>query len=95
MARTVDPDAEIMINDYDIVRSDMGQCVLDLIEGYDIDYLGVQGHMHPGSVGDIIYERLDDLSINNRKLIVTEFDSKHWNIDERALDYEDYMRQVI
>ena len=41
-ARESDPDVELMINDYDIARADMGQCLLDLVDGYDIDYLGVQ-----------------------------------------------------
>ena len=41
-ARAADPDAELIINDYDIARSDMGQCLLDLVKPYDIDYIGVQ-----------------------------------------------------
>ena len=58
----------------------------------DIDYLGVQSHQHPGFVGDIVYERLDLLSEPGHDLIVTEFDSKHWDMNERALDYEDFLR---
>ena len=42
VAREADPDAQLGINDYDMARADMGQCLLDLVQGYDIDFLGVQ-----------------------------------------------------
>ena len=42
LARETDPNAKLGINDYDVARSDMGQCLLDLVDGYDIDWLGVQ-----------------------------------------------------
>ena len=42
LARETDPNAKLGINDYDIARSDMGQCLLDLVDGYEIDWLGVQ-----------------------------------------------------
>ena len=64
----------------------MGQCFLDLVREYNIDFLGVQSHQHPGFNGEIVHERLDLLSENNNRLIITEFDSSHYNITERAND---------
>ena len=93
-ARETDPDAELIINDYDIARSDMGQCLLDLVNGYDIDYIGVQSHQHPGFNGRAVNERFDLLASNGHPLIITEFDTSHWDLHERALDTEDFLRMA-
>ena len=53
---------ELIINDYDNARADFGQCLVDLVEGYDIDYLGVQSHMKEGFNAEIVNERLDMMS---------------------------------
>ena len=91
-ARETDPDAELIINDYDIARSDMGQCLLDLVDGYSIDYIGVQSHQHPGFNGRAVNERFDLLSSAGHPLIITEFDTSHYDLAERALDTEDFLR---
>ena len=57
------PFQELIINDFDIARFDFGQCLVDLIEGYDIDYLGVQSHMKEGFNAEIVNERLDMMAL--------------------------------
>ena len=59
----VKPFKELIINDYDNARADFGQCLVDLVEGYDIDYLGVQSHMKEGFNAEIVNERLDMMSL--------------------------------
>ena len=83
-----------MINDYDIARADMGQCLLDLVDGYDIDYLGVQSHMKAGFSGDALKYRLDLLASADHPLWITEFDTSHLDLAERAKDTEDFLRQA-
>ena len=51
-------------------------------------------HQHPGFNGEIVKERLNLLSSNDHRLYITEFDSKHYNISERALDVEDFLRMA-
>ena len=87
-----DPDALTIQNDYNIGRGDKGQCFMDLVDGYPFDLLGVQCHQHPGFNYQAVYERFDQLSSGDDRLIITEFDTKQWNLTERALDTEDFMR---
>jgi len=91
-ARSVDPDIVLGVNDYDIVKSDMAVCTMDLVEPYVFDFLGLQSHMLPGFNGEIVNERLDILASQGHELYITEFDSIHYNISERAKDTEDFMR---
>ena len=102
-----DPDALHIQNDYNIGkiiggstldlilfigRGDKGQCFMDLVDGYAFDMLGVQCHQHPGHNYQAVYERFDQLSSGDDRLIITEFDTKQWNLTERALDTEDFLR---
>ena len=41
-ARQVDPNVVLGINDYEILSADMGRCMVDLMDGYEFDYIGVQ-----------------------------------------------------
>ena len=91
-ARSVDPDIVLGVNDYDIVKSDMAVSTMDLVEPYLFDFLGLQSHMLPGFNGEIVNERLDILASQGHELYITEFDSIHYNISERAKDTEDFMR---
>jgi len=50
--------------------------------------------MKSGFNGEIILERFDRLAAQNHRLIVTEFDSYHPNITERAKDVEDFLRMA-
>ena len=51
-----------------------------------------QSHMFPGFNGEIAFERLDLLAESGLDLYITEFDSRHHDLSERAKDTEDFMR---
>ena len=91
-ARENDPNVKLLINDYDNARADMGQCLVDLVRGFDIDFLGVQSHMKEGFNAEIVNERLDLMAMAGHRLIITEFDSSHYDLSERAKDVEDFLR---
>ena len=40
--RQADPKVELFVNDYHLTSADMGQCLLDIVNGYDFDYIGIQ-----------------------------------------------------
>ena len=69
--------------------------VLAAMNGWSYTILKPElSHQHPGFNGEIVNERFDLLSSENHRLYITEFDSKHYNISERALDVEDFLRMA-
>ena len=72
----------------------MATCLLDITDGHDVDSIGVQSHMKENLNADAIKWRFDELSSRGHPLWATEFDTKQPDIDERALDLEDFMRMT-
>ena len=93
LMKEVDPDAERIINDYQLISGDTSQCFNDLVEGYtDIDYIGVQAHVKGFFNAEVTQERYDLLSETGIPLWITEFDVQNWNRTDRGLDVADHIR---
>ena len=56
----MDPEVDLLINDYQIVSQDLSQCFVELVKDTDIDFIGVQSHMKAMFSGDIVMERFDN-----------------------------------
>ena len=98
--KAVDPKVKITINDYNIVRADKGRCYNRLTSNVDIDYAGLQSHIHPGLNGHFLKQRFDTLANDNndtdRRLWITEFDiDNDFDVDFKADDLDDFMRSAF
>ena len=98
--KKADPNAKLAINDYSIVRADKGRCFNDLTSEVNIDYAGLQSHIHPGLNGHFLKHRFDTLAYDHndpgRRLFVTEFDiDNDFDFDFKANDLDDLMRSAF
>ena len=51
-----------------------------------------QSHMKEGFNAEIVNERLDMMAMAGHRLLITEFDSSHYDLSERAKDVADFLR---
>merc|ERR1711935_719149 len=95
--KVADSVTKIAVNDYDLVRADKGRCFNQLVSELNLDYTGLQSHMHPGLNGHFLKHRFDALANDHndpgRRLFVTEFDiDNDFDVAFKAEDLDDFMR---
>ena len=96
--KSIDPNVKIVFNEYQIESGDAGQCFLEYINGSrsKIDILGVQSHVK-NPVANHVWDNLEVVAGKNKenRLLITEFDVQDLDVNERALDIEDFMRTAF
>ena len=74
-------------------KSKKARCFNKYTEDANTDFTGLQSHMFPGLNGHFLKNRFDTMADSGNRLWVTEFDIQTLDMEFKAEDLEDFMRQ--
>ena len=93
----IDPNVELVFNDYQLNTGDFSQCFLDVtssIHSY-LSHYGMQSHTkNPRPLA--IDQRMNVMAGENleNRLLITEFDNEEVDVDRRAAELGDFMKMA-